>query len=137
MSALPPITVSSLDADRLYELIDTLPAAAFPGAATLRAELDRATLLEPEDMPADVVTMRSRVRFEIAGSGQTFELTLCYPKDLNGSAEQISITAPVGSALLGLGIGQQITWPAPGGGTTSVKILDVVYQPERAGDLGR
>jgi regulator of nucleoside diphosphate kinase len=45
--------------------------------------------------------------------------------------------APVGSALLGLSQGDEIEWPKPGGGVLKVKITEIVYQPERAGELQR
>tara|TARA_R110002167_G_scaffold336524_1_gene543911 strand:+ start:344 stop:538 length:195 start_codon:yes stop_codon:yes gene_type:complete len=62
-------------------------------------------------------------------------LTLAYPKDLDSSGKKISILAPVGSALLGLSKGDQIEWPKPGGGLLKVKLTEVTYQPERAGEF--
>ena len=47
----------------------------------------------------------------------------------------MSILAPIGSALLGLSVGEQIDWPAPGGKTLKLKLLEVEYQPEAAGDF--
>ncbi|MEN9659212.1 MAG: hypothetical protein RL571_2677 [Pseudomonadota bacterium] len=125
MSALPPITVSTLDCDRLYALLDKLPADAFPDAAALEAELGRATVLEQVDMPADVVTMHSTARFLMTPSNKEFELTLCFPHEIDGTTGKVSVTAPVGSALLGLSVGQSIDWPAPGGHEVKVKILSV------------
>jgi regulator of nucleoside diphosphate kinase len=58
-----------------------------------------------------------------------------YPRDADGSNDKISILAPEGSALLGLSEGDEITWPAPGGGMMVVKIIEVTYQPERSGDV--
>ena len=49
----------------------------------------------------------------------------------------LSILAPVGSALLGLAQGEEIDWPKPGGGTLRVRIQEVTYQPERAGEYHR
>jgi regulator of nucleoside diphosphate kinase len=118
-------------------LLDSLPASAFPGKADLQAELDRADVVEPRDVPPSIVTMNSTVRFAIEPSGEEFCLTLVYPKDATGDADRISVLAPVGSALLGLATGDQIEWPAPGGGLIKVRIVEVVYQPERAGELYR
>ena len=47
----PPITVSSLDLERLETLLETPAGASFPGRAQLQAELDRAEIVEPADMP--------------------------------------------------------------------------------------
>ena len=65
-------------------------------------------------------------------SGNDFCLTLVYPKDVQGTNRR-SVLAPVGSACWGLKVGDSITWPGPAGRTIQVEILEVVYQPERAG----
>ena len=135
MSTKPEITISSLDADRLYDLLDKLPKKSFPGKVDLEEELARANVVEPKLMPATIVTMNSTVRFIIESTKDEFELTLVYPKDIDSSGKKISILAPVGSALLGLGQGDEIEWPKPGGGLFKVKISEVIYQPERAGEL--
>ncbi len=131
------IILTSQDFDRLEALLASLPANAFPGKAALQAELERAEIVEPEKVPPDVVTMNSTVRFQILESGEEFLLTLVYPKDVQGQADRISVLAPVGSALLGLSVGDELEWPRPGGGVSTVKVVEVVYQPERAGDLHR
>jgi regulator of nucleoside diphosphate kinase len=136
MDKRPGIILTSLDFDRLEAILDALPAETFPGKTELRGELDRAEIVEPQDVPPDVVTMNSKVRF-VLESGEEFCLTLVYPQDIDGSTERISILAPVGSALLGLSAGAQIEWPKPGGGVMKVRLVEVVYQPERAGELRR
>lgn len=133
----PNIVVSSRDLDRLEALLDSLPDNAFPGKSSLQAELDRADIVEPEEIPPSVVTMNSTIRFGIASSGEEFRMSLVYPKDVTGAEDRISILAPVGSALLGLSVGDEIEWPRPGGGTIKVKILEIVYQPESAGEWHR
>ena len=136
MDKRPGIILTSLDFDRLEAILDALPVETFPGKTELRGELDRAEVVEPQDVPPDVVTMNSKVRF-VLESGEEFSLTLVYPQDIDGSTERISILAPVGSALLGLSAGAQIEWPRPGGGVMKVRLVEVVYQPERAGELRR
>ena len=133
----PPITLSSQDLDRIEALLAALPSSALAGKAELQAELDRAEVLAPEEMPATVVTMNSTVKFSIKETGKEFCLTLVYPRDMDGSADRISIFAPVGSALLGLSVGDELAWPGPGGKPMTVRVTEVVYQPERAGELHR
>ncbi|CAG9933163.1 nucleoside diphosphate kinase regulator [Candidatus Nitrotoga arctica] len=130
----PNITVSSLDLARLNHLIDALPKDSQPELDNLRYELDRAMVIAPENIPATVVTMNSTIRFIIEPTGKTFELTLSYPENALGKPSRISVLAPVGSALLGLAVGQQMEWPVPGGNTIKVRVLDVSYQPERSGE---
>lgn len=130
MSTAPNIVISSLDLQRLEALLASQPASAAVDA--LQEELDRADIREPQAMPATVVTMNSVVVFEIEQTGERFELALRYPRDA-GQPGTLSILAPMGSALLGLEIGQSIDWPLPGGSTRSVRVVDIAYQPERAG----
>lgn len=131
------ITLSSRDLDRIEDLLESLSASAFPGKAALLAELDRAEVVEPHEVPPDLVTMNSTVRFAIVDSGDVFCMTLVYPKDADGSAERVSVLAPVGSALLGLSVGDALEWPRPDGQVMTVRVLEVVYQPERAGEFHR
>lgn len=137
MSKRPEITISSLDSERLYDLIDALPANSYAGVNELIDELDRANVVEPAEIPPTIVTMNSTVKFVVQSSKEEFMLTLVYPKDLDASGKKLSILAPVGSALLGLSQGDEIEWPKPGGGLIQVKIEEVTYQPERAGELHR
>ncbi len=133
----PKIVVSAHDADKLEEIIESMPASSFPGRNDLEAELARAEIVDPENIPSTVVTMNSTVRFKIESSSEEFCLTLVYPKDVDAAGGTISITAPVGSALLGLSQGDEIEWPKPGGGVLRVRIEEVTYQPERAGEYHR
>lgn len=137
MNTKPKIIISTLDAERLEKLLESLPHNAFPGKDALEAELSRADVVEPEDIPANVVTMNSTVRFRVESSKEEFTLTLVYPKDLDESGSKISILAPVGGALLGLSQGDTIEWPKPGGGLLHVRIEEVTYQPERSGVFHR
>lgn len=133
----PKIVISALDADRLEEIIQSMPVSSFPGRHDLEAELARAEIVDSKNVPSSVVTMNSIVRFKIESSSEELCLKLVYPKDVDAAGGTISITAPVGSALLGLSQGDEIEWPKPGGGVIRVCIEEVTYQPERAGEFYR
>jgi len=135
MTAKPKIVISSLDASRLSTLLESLPDHEFPGRDDLEAELTRAEIVPPQEVPPNVVTMNSTVRFRMHDSDKDFFLTLVYPKDVDPKGGTVSILAPVGSALLGLSQGDEIEWPKPGGGVMRVRIEGIIYQPERAGDF--
>lgn len=137
MNALPAITLSSLDYDRISELLERLPKPWSREATVLATELERAELVEPTQMPPNRVTMNSRVRFRLLDSNEEHELTLSYPRDCGNDSRRVSVLAPIGSALLGLAVGQQIDWPLANGRTTRLEILAIDYQPERSGDLHR
>ena len=127
--ALPAITVSRLDVARLEALLATAHGEVADG---LEEELLRATVVAPEAMPADVVTMNSRIRCREQARGRDMSLTLVYPED--SGPQKVSVLAPVGAALLGLSVGQSIDWPAPNGKTLKLEILAIEYQPEASGE---
>lgn len=131
----PPITISSLDMERIEALLEK-HTAPFPGREALEAELDRADVLDPQDMPPNVVTMNSTVRFTLLETGKGSTLTLVYPKEMDGSGDKVSILAPVGIALLGLAVGDECQMPGPTGQVT-VRVDALEFQPESAGELHR
>jgi regulator of nucleoside diphosphate kinase len=132
MENQPPIIVSSLDLERLEQLLESGQYKRLPGVDALRRELDRASIVEPTEVPTGVVTMNSTARFVDDATKQEYELTLVYP-EASGPVNTVSVLAPVGSALLGLSVGQSISWQVPGGRRLQLRILDVTYQPEAMG----
>ncbi len=129
------LVVSSLDLARLEQLLDSPAYAESDSATRLGEELARARVLPPAEMPADVVTMNSRVTCVEEISGKEHHLTLVYPKAADAASGKISVLAPIGAALLGLSVGQSIDWSTPGGQALRVRVASISYQPEAAGDL--
>lgn len=134
MSKFPAITVSGLDYDRLMSLLDSVANQNLPSAEALEKELDRAEVVDPDKIPANIITMNSTAIVS-DNSGNKRRLTLVYPKDANFDEGKISILAPVGVAILGLSVGQSINWPLPNGEKTKLKVVAIEYQPEAAGEL--
>lgn len=135
MTTQPSIIITRLDLQRLERLLDELEEFG-PGAEALERELARAQVVGHDEVPPGVVTMNSRVHCREDASGKDYHLTLVYPQDAGGEGK-VSILAPVGSALLGLSVGQHIDWPAPGGKQLKLILLEVEYQPEAAGEYDR
>jgi regulator of nucleoside diphosphate kinase len=135
MTSAPSITITRLDLQRLEHLLDSLDDFG-PGAVALQAELDRAEVVGHDEVPAGVVTMNSQVHCREESSGKDYHLKLVYPQDAGGEGT-VSILAPVGSALLGLSVGQHIDWIAPTGKVLKLTLLAVEYQPEAAGEYNR
>lgn len=133
----PPIIVSSRDANRLEQLLDSPALRRHPAAVALTEELNRAEVLSPEKIPAGVVTMHSTVECEDEMTGDRHTLTLVYPNEANVGTGHVSILAPVGSALLGLSLGQSIDWAAPNGRKLRLRVIAVHHQPETSGDFHR
>ena len=93
MHSKPSITVSSLDFERLESLLEK-HTSDFPGRDALEAELDRADVLDPKDMPPNVVTMNSTVRFTMLETGKSSTLTLVYPKEMDSSDTRYRSSLP-------------------------------------------
>jgi regulator of nucleoside diphosphate kinase len=131
------IVISSLDLERIEGLLDQPLHRDAAGFASLRSELARAHVLDPAEMPGDVVTMNSTAIVEDEASGGRREISLVYPREADGAAGKVSVLAPVGSAMLGLRIGQSIDWQVPGGRALRLRIAGLSYQPEASGELHR
>ena len=136
-ASAPPLIVSSRDFNRLEKLLDSPALRRHPAAIALMDELNRAEVRPPEHIPEAVVTMHSTVECEEELTGDHHTLTLVYPHEANVGSGQVSILAPVGSALLGLSKGQCIDWSAPDGRPLRLRVIAIRYQPEASGDYNR
>lgn len=130
MIHLPVVRVSTFDAERLERVIAWHGG---PEAERLEDELARAELIDVAAVPPTLVTMNSEVRYRDELAGTEHVITLSFPHDADASRGRVSIFAPIASALLGLAVGDEIEWPVPGGRTTRLRVLEIVYQPEAAG----
>lgn len=126
-----PITITDIDLQRLARLITNQDSEA---ADVLDAELARAEVVLQRDVADDVVTMNSEVLYEDLANGARRQVRVVYPKDADPDRGWVSVLAPLGSALLGLRVGQTIDWHMPNG-VRRLLILGVPYQPEANGDF--
>jgi regulator of nucleoside diphosphate kinase len=132
------IFVTQRDLEQLTRLLETHGSRRDAEVrSVLEEELGHAVVVDSAQIPPDVVTMNSRVRFEDLDTNEKLEVTLVYPRDSDVDQDKVSVLAPVGSALLGLSVGQSIRWPLPGGKSRHLRVVSVTYQPEAAGDLDR
>jgi regulator of nucleoside diphosphate kinase len=109
---------------------DFMRVMALRPEPSLRAELERATVVKPEAMPPGVVTMYSTVRYRDEHTGISRQVQIVYPEEADASGGKISVLAPVGAALLGLATGQAIDWTFPGGEIRRLRVEEVVLQPD-------
>lgn len=131
MEHQPGILITDQDFERLSLLVQHSESKA---AALLEEELSRAKIVSPSEIPKDIVTMNSTIRFVDNESGKESEVTLVYPKDADVTQRKVSVLAPVGMALIGLKVGQSIDWKMPNG-VRNLKVVSVLYQPEAGGEL--
>jgi len=130
------IHITRYDMDRLLELIDGLrstPKAGKLDLDLLEKELNEAILVDPERVPEDVITMNSKVNVTDIESGEKMTYILVFPSEANISKNKLSILAPLGMALLGYRKGDIIEWVVPSG-IRKLKVDEILYQPEAAGD---
>lgn len=125
------ILITEKDLLRIKNILDTQASDEFEN---LELELDRARIISDNEVPADLVTMNSTVRFLNVQDNKETTLTLVYPPDADSAEGKVSVLASLGSALLGLRTGQEINWMFPDGKTRTLRILEVIYQPEASGD---
>ena len=98
----PSIIINRLDAERLQRLIDSATEKDLMVAQLLEEELARGEVLDPQDIPNDVVSMNSQVRFTDLTRGSQMVRTLVYPHSIGVVEDGISVMAPIGAALIGL-----------------------------------
>ncbi len=133
------IYITAADRERLRAYLeDALIAPDTKDQAHVRQlqqEIERATIIDkPEDVPNDVITMRSRVLLHDLDTGEDLEWTLVYPTESSPENHRISVLAPLGTAMLGYRVGDTIEWTVPRG-TRRLRVQQLTYQPESAGDF--
>ncbi|MDD2219143.1 MAG: nucleoside diphosphate kinase regulator [Desulfoplanes sp.] len=133
------IFITAFDKKRLDELIAV--ARAFgehvrDDLDDLAEELGRANVVEPTEVPANVVTMNSKVILHDLHTSEDVTYVLVFPNEADVSSGAISVLAPIGTAILGYREGDSVEWPVPAG-IRQIRIEKVLYQPEAAGDFDR
>ncbi len=99
----------------------------------LEGELDRARVVKPQEIPADVITMNSEVHLMDLDTMEETVYRLVFPDKADIDKGFVSILAPIGTALLGYRVGDVIEWKVPAG-VAKWKVMKIVYQPEASGD---
>lgn len=128
------IYITELDFERLGELLrQPWPPDLGRYLDALRAELGRAKVVSPREIPADVITMNSTVSLIDIDNSETEEYTLVFPRDADAESGKISVMAPLGTAMLGYRVGNVFEWDVPMG-RKRWRVAKVHYQPEAAGD---
>lgn len=125
--------VTEPDMERLRALIEIGSGTDARYLASLEDELEHARVVSPNRVPQNVITMNSTVRLKDLDTGEERIYTLVFPGDTKRFQGTVSILAPIGTALIGYREGDVIEWDVPAG-TRRLEVLEVMYQPERAGD---
>lgn len=112
-----PVVISESDAAKLRTLLFAYWHSDHDQEhlQELRQELERAAVVDTEEVPADVITLQTRVQVLEVSTGIRREFVLVLPTDADVSAGRISVLAPLGTALLGYREGDEVVWQMPGG----------------------
>ncbi len=105
----PEIVISADDHTRLSRLAEGLVDRLPDVAGELLTEVERARVVPPDDLAADIVAMGSSVTYRTE-TGEQRTVTLVYPDQADIAQARISILTPVGVALIGLSTGQSMSW---------------------------
>lgn len=130
------IIINRLDYARIKRCIDDakqIRSISNAEAEKLMKELDSAKIVTPEDIPSNVVTMNSIVRLSFLNSNKQVQFQIVYPDQANLKENKISIFSPIATALIGYKVANEIEWLVPAG-PTRIRIDEIIYQPEAAGD---
>jgi regulator of nucleoside diphosphate kinase len=126
--------VSTLDKERLLEAIDrerSSWSSYAPYLDFVRADIRRSSAMEPADVPRDAITMNSRFRLLDLRTEEQISYTLVYPDQEARPLGRISVASPMGVALLGARVGDEICWDASDGPVVA-RVVSVDYQPAAA-----
>jgi regulator of nucleoside diphosphate kinase len=134
----PTIYVSETDRERLGNLIEQIrnqgDRSNLSYVNELEEELEVAEVVASEDIPPDVVTMRSRIRLRDLDTKEESVYSIVFPSEASFDEGKISVLAPLATALLGYRRGAIVEFVAPGR-VRRLQILEILYQPESAGDF--
>ena len=83
--------------------------------ARLELTLSRAKIIQASDLPNDKIYILTRVKLKDLKSGQSFEYLLVSPEESDFEANKISVTSPIGKALLGKKPGDSVEITVPVG----------------------
>jgi regulator of nucleoside diphosphate kinase len=131
------IYVTRTDRDRLSNMIelarDQHDRANPHYIGKLENELNHANIVAPEEIPPDVVTMRSTIRLKDVDTNEKNIYSIVFPSEANFDEGKLSILAPLATVLLGYKRGDLVTFKAPAR-LRRLQILKILYQPGSSGD---
>jgi regulator of nucleoside diphosphate kinase len=117
------LSLSKSDFKLLKEHLEKSNMSAY-NKEKLRVELKEATIYSEEELPEDVVCLKSEARIANTKTGKEFTFKLVMPEEANIKVQKVSVFAPIGIALFGYRTNDIITWEMPDG-LQEFKILSV------------
>lgn len=131
--------INEVDRQRLSAIVSESghpPGGTVSYITALSELLEVARPVPPQEVPPDLVTMNSVVRVRDPENGDLDLYRLVYPHNVLDQDMALSVLTPIGAAMFGRRVGEEIQWRSPRRVCRAI-IDDLDYQPERAGDYDR
>lgn len=90
----------------------------------LEVTLSKAKMIDAKDLPNDKIYILSRVKLKDLKTDDLYEYLLVAPEEANFEANKISVTSPIGKALLGRKKGEAVDISVPAG-MLKYQIVDI------------
>ncbi|MDD2466140.1 MAG: nucleoside diphosphate kinase regulator [Desulfobulbus sp.] len=100
----------------------------------LSEELLSAEVVESDDIPSNVITMNSMVLLNDLERSEHMAYTIVFPREANIEQNRVSVLSPLGTAMIGCRVGHVLEFRTPTG-ERRMKVVKILYQPEKAGDF--
>lgn len=126
------VVLSEDDFRLLKQFAETLPAN--PNEMTLSYELNRAVVVENDQLPPDSVRLNSHVRVRELASNTEMEFCIVMPAFADIKQKKISVLTPMGAALIGLCKGETVEWKMPAG-MKKFEVMEVSLKSENHGKV--
>ena len=133
------IYITASDAEKLRDLIWQAQRTEYRHSAYLQmlsGELARATIIDENNVPPDVITMNTQASLVDVETGEEMIYTLVFPDEADPIQGKISILAPIGTAMLGYQVSDEFEWDTPGG-IRKIRVEKIIFQPEASNDAPR
>ncbi len=119
------IYITKSDKQKLLDFIDktdTRELRATNNLKALKAEINKAIVVDQEVHACEFVTMNSKVSMIVNQDEE--EIILVYPEDADVKNNKVSVLSPIGTAILGCCEGSSIEWIVPSG-TVHIRIQSI------------
>jgi len=130
------LVFSDYDVDRLEDIFDGYRFTKSKRGSfdALAEELGNGKVVAASKIPPDVVTLNSRIMLRDLDKNTQMEVTLVLPAHADFAAGRLSVISPIGTAVFGYAVGDEIEWQVQAG-VKRLRIEKILYQPESAGDF--
>lgn len=126
------LQITEFDSRRLTNLVlnaRTDGCSTDEALSQLQRLLENAQIVAPESIPANIVTMNSKLRLKDYKSGDDIVISLVFPNDVtvdkNFEDMKVSVLSPIGFSVFGREVGETVS--------KEIRVQEILFQPEAMG----